>query len=246
MNHRDKTGGLVEKIKENIYQSTEVLYIKDVNSVFVECSQGFEKILNVTRKDLIGRTDYDFAWKNYADEFRQNDKNTITKKNSITFEPVPVSKKIILASHCIKYPIYDETNEVIGVIGKADILSVSSDLQAAIQYLRILDKKNIGHNPIEKSYHITNYDKPRLTPRETECLFLTLRGKTAKEIGLFLNISFRAVEDHIENIKIKMNVSSKYELMDESIKRGLFQIIPKEPIFLSLFKNSSKWKDFLI
>jgi PAS domain-containing protein len=45
-----------------------ILYVKDLNSKYMECSSDFEKILKVKKENLINRPDDDFPWKNYAEE----------------------------------------------------------------------------------------------------------------------------------------------------------------------------------
>jgi DNA-binding CsgD family transcriptional regulator len=52
----------------------------------------------------------------------------------------------------------------------------------------------------------------KLTPREKECLILCLKGKTAKESGKVLQISFRTVEEYINNLKVKLGCRHKREL----------------------------------
>lgn len=52
-----------------------------------------------------------------------------------------------------------------------------------------------------------------ITKREYDILHLFSYGKTAKEIALKLNISFRTVEIHLNNIKKKVNARNKIEVM---------------------------------
>ncbi len=54
----------------------------------------------------------------------------------------------------------------------------------------------------------------RLTKRETECFNLLIHNKTAKEIAHHLNISTRTVELHISNIKQKLGVNYKSQLLN--------------------------------
>jgi DNA-binding NarL/FixJ family response regulator len=59
-----------------------------------------------------------------------------------------------------------------------------------------------------------------LTCREKQVLPHLLRGKTAKEIGQVLNISYKTVEAHRANILQKMEVKKLSELVDLIIQRG--------------------------
>lgn len=54
-----------------------------------------------------------------------------------------------------------------------------------------------------------------LSIRETEVLTHIVKGNTAKEIGQKLNLSPRTIEQHMKNIKIKMDVQSKSQLINK-------------------------------
>lgn len=62
------------------------------------------------------------------------------------------------------------------------------------------------NNPIE--YLLTN--------REKECLSLTIRGKSSKQVTYELSISSRTVEEYLNNIKKKLGVFSKAELIEKT------------------------------
>jgi DNA-binding CsgD family transcriptional regulator len=62
-----------------------------------------------------------------------------------------------------------------------------------------------------------------LSKREKEVIFLSIRGKTAKSIGETLHISKRTVEKHLLNIKVKMNVSTKAELIEKVIDKYIIE-----------------------
>jgi DNA-binding CsgD family transcriptional regulator len=53
-----------------------------------------------------------------------------------------------------------------------------------------------------------------ITAREWYCIILHKRGYSASRTGEILGISRRTVETHFDNIKRKLNVASKYELID--------------------------------
>lgn len=53
-----------------------------------------------------------------------------------------------------------------------------------------------------------------LTRREHQCLELYQSGYTAKETAKFLGLSHRTVEQHFENIKNKLNLYSKREVLN--------------------------------
>ncbi len=63
----------------------------------------------------------------------------------------------------------------------------------------------------------------QITKREFECLFWMLKRKTSKEIGLLLSLSYRTIESYLENIKIKLGVRSKDELLKIAISDPFFK-----------------------
>ena len=63
-----------------------------------------------------------------------------------------------------------------------------------------------------------------LSPRETECLLWTARGKTASEVAGILAISERTVVQHLTNACRKFGVYSKHLAVVKAISMGL--IVP--------------------
>ena len=55
-----------------------------------------------------------------------------------------------------------------------------------------------------------------------ECLFYTLGGRTAKEIATTLDLSTRTIEHYFENLKIKLNCSSKTALRRKFVPGGIW------------------------
>lgn len=55
------------------------------------------------------------------------------------------------------------------------------------------------------------------TKRESECLFLLARGATIKRMAQILGLSPRTVEMHVNNLKHKLGVSYKSDLVQKAI-----------------------------
>jgi LuxR family transcriptional activator of conjugal transfer of Ti plasmids len=56
-----------------------------------------------------------------------------------------------------------------------------------------------------------------ITKREYDCLHLTLRGQSARAVGESLGISQRTVEEYLNNVKRKLGVHSKSELISAAM-----------------------------
>jgi DNA-binding CsgD family transcriptional regulator len=57
-----------------------------------------------------------------------------------------------------------------------------------------------------------------LSPRETECLRLSARGKTDIQIGRVLGISPRTARFHVENAKKKLGVATRVQAVAEALR----------------------------
>ncbi len=108
-----------------------------------------------------------------------------------------------------------EMNEAYGLnIVSTDSLKVCS--QSSYKHDKSL------YNIKKISYVVLNKDVIiLLTKRQIECFSLLTLGKTSKEIAKELGISFRTVQEHIQNIKIKANVQYSKELIAIGVKNNL-------------------------
>ena len=52
-----------------------------------------------------------------------------------------------------------------------------------------------------------------LTNREIQCLILYVNGLSSREIASMLDISYRTVENYVQNCKGKLHLSTKAELI---------------------------------
>jgi DNA-binding CsgD family transcriptional regulator len=90
------------------------------------------------------------------------------------------------------------------------------------------EKNNIKSSK-EFTYKIEEETSNRysLSTRQIECLFFLLRGKTDKDIAKIFNLSPRTVESYIQEIKFKMQCSTRGQIIDKSFNEGLFNTYPK-------------------
>lgn len=62
---------------------------------------------------------------------------------------------------------------------------------------------------------------PALSERENDVLKLVAKGYTYKEIGERLFISTKTVQNHVQNILVKLQLRRRYELMRYAISKGI-------------------------
>lgn len=81
------------------------------------------------------------------------------------------------------------------------------------------EANNINIDELKSKLFAMNFSK-----RELECILLTMRGKSAKQVAYDLGISSRTVEEYLNNVKVKMNVFSKSELIEKALSFFQFKI----------------------
>lgn len=84
-------------------------------------------------------------------------------------------------------------------------------------YLDVYNRKKINEfiqaTPIKKRPIITDKGEFFLSTKELKCLNLLASGSTAKKIALNLHVSARTIEKHLENIKRKIDVLDKFDMI---------------------------------
>lgn len=116
-----------------------------------------------------------------------------------------------------KLPWYSPTQELLGIFGYAVSLNNRSFKEIAEDVARfsefLLSDK---HLPMLKKIEC-NEEEQFFSPREVDVARLLVRGKTAREIAEILNLSSRTVEAHLNNMKRKLNVNKKSQLIEKII-----------------------------
>lgn len=225
-----KTKSQTVSLEASINSLPGIIWFKNSNLDYIGSSQTLNDFIGFPKKDyIIGKNDYDLPWENYADVYRGGDHDIITTQKAITFlHPMRFysgSEVIILTQ---KSPVFSESQEVVGISGTVSVVSKPSCIQNILQlnqYDYDLTGQNQKYAPIQYTLY-ENFDRFNLSEREVTCLFYLIRGKTAKEMAPLLCISKRTVEKHIDNIKVKLNCSSKSEVITKAIDLGFVYLIP--------------------
>lgn len=116
-----------------------------------------------------------------------------------------------------KFPWYNSDNKIIGVFGCSLPLS-RTDTSYFSRSLTLLHETGLLNKTETDLLNHTNSSSSIngvvFTQRELNCITLLCRGLTAKQMGKIIGLSHRTVENYIANIKCKLNVSTKVELLE--------------------------------
>jgi DNA-binding CsgD family transcriptional regulator len=180
------------------------------------CTLGYD-----SPNSAVGKSVFTISQFECAKMMVENDKEVVRSNRIMITEEdhIKVDNQDI-RFHCItiKSPWYDNSDKLVGVFGCsivmgthpfAESLRQIADLGLLSAEQRLMNIANISDVLIRDNIYLSR--------REMQCLRLIVRGQSAAEIARQLDLSSRTVEHHTENIKMKMNVDSKSELIAKVI-----------------------------
>lgn len=202
------------------------IYFLNTDSVIQNINE--ETIKNcgyLSLKDTINKSVRVAAKSETAELTILHDKNVLTAEKMIISEENFIKRIDDESFHAvsIKYPWYNQSDKIIGIFGCSFIPSIHG-LSAP---LKSLIETGLFNSSTHESQKFPSNVSPTyqaemscLSRREQECLKYLLIGNSAKMIASKINRSVRTVEHHLENIKIKLKVNTKYELINKALKMG--------------------------
>ncbi|CDZ76476.1 response regulator FixJ [Legionella massiliensis] len=197
------------KLPSSVYFVNKYHAIENLNQMAVDACK-YESI-----KQALGRGEADHTLS--EDSFHQlmvDQKRTMqTETMQIFNNEVCLQDESFFRCLVVLKPWYDLHYKVAGVIG----VTVVVDEHSLAETLTALTKNeflNYGTKAVKNRALPNTINGVPLSPRETDCVQYYVKGKTAKEIAKYLNLSPRTVEFYISNLKEKLGVSTKSQLME--------------------------------
>ncbi|MFA6136598.1 MAG: PAS domain S-box protein [Sulfurimonas sp.] len=124
----------LKELYGNIINSVDnILFVKDLNGIYLTCNEAFERFIGKPKDEIIGKSDYDLVDKELADFFREHDKKTLLENKSMSnFEWVtyPNGDKVYLLT--VKAPLVDSEGNVLGVVGNSVDLTKQNQAENAL------------------------------------------------------------------------------------------------------------------
>ena len=172
----------------------------------------------------------------FSDIFADQNNAVMTTGNKLKILDInQYANDEILTVYAEKSPLYDINNNFIATtyygieLNHSTLAKVCNEIALSDIHYR----KN--RNTKQRSYQVgIEFKNTTLTPRELECLYFLVRGKTITAISVLLNLSKRTVEHYIDNIKVKLNCGSKAALIEYLIEHNFIDFIPD-----SILKNAN-------
>lgn len=178
---------------------------------------GFDSV-----KDAVGKTLVDVSSSKSTRILIDNCSEVMSLEKTKVFEELfSRSDSSVLNFLSIKIPCYNSQDQMIGMMG-CSIVPGRHALAGALDQLTqlgLLNQEKLHTTPAQScSTRLDNNNiKTVFSPRERQCLELTIRGFSAKQIGQQLRISYRTVEEYLYNLRMKVGAHSKSELIQKTI-----------------------------
>jgi len=198
---------LTAQLKNSFFRQLNYYVLwKDKALSFGGCNQLFSRRFEFNKPcQVIGKTDHDFPWrkdlrKKYVTDDQTVLNTGIPKINFIEQQrQLDGSVKMVLVS---KIPISRQT-EIMGVL--------------CIYVYVTSHGKNNASILLSPSSILTE-----LTEKEKRCVYLLVKGYSAKKIGDVLGNSPRTIETHLENIKSKLHCYNRSQIIEKAFEEIIF------------------------
>lgn len=226
------------ELKNHFYRVGEILN-SPINIFFVDKDSRIIEMNDATintagfscKQSAIGKTVHIAAKKETADHSIEHDRQVVLSKQlKIRESNYMRLDDINLTGISMRFPWFDKNEDIIGVFGfsivtsKYDQYSLTEALDFVAKTGLLKQKKNA--EAVKTLLPGKEFNNVYLSKRELECLYLMVRGKTAKGIADILELSPRTVEQYLNSLKNKFSASSKSELIDKALTYIFNQIMP--------------------
>ncbi|HZW24280.1 MAG TPA: PAS domain S-box protein [Gallionella sp.] len=131
-------GGVEESFLRTLINTVpDLIWLKNVDGVYLACNARFQRFFGAPEKDIVGRTDYDFMDGDLAESFRSYDKKAMGNGGpSVNEEWVTYADdghRELLET--IKTPMQNAVGKTIGVLGVARDITVRKHTEDALRFI---------------------------------------------------------------------------------------------------------------
>lgn len=199
---------------QEIFQLPISVYFLNASSQLQNSNDFIPQTLEASLVKLLGKSSVEVAPKNNSYQEVLHDQ-TVLKSGQQGFFQESMSKKdgSQLNFLTVKFPWYRIDNKIIGLLGFSMEINTSNPAES----LNLLRTWGLLNNSKPTSFNMLNVKMTHsnITYREFMVIKQLLLGKSARCVGEKLDISKRTVETHIENIKNKIGVHTRSELIEK-------------------------------
>ncbi len=166
-----------------------------------------------------------------AELFYDHDRQIMTGIEMNAIDLFNYCSEDTIGIHASKGPYRNDYGEIVGVI--CVVHKITRMMLGSLN----LDLLKVGDSsPFNKSYVLREaLSEFNLTVRESQNMFYLIRNFSTQYIANELEVSKRTVDEHVDNIKRKLGLGHRREVIDFAFANGLLHFIP---VGISWRKNS--------
>ena len=199
------------RLKAVIDNSLTVIYLKDPLGRYILINSRYEELFNISKEQIIGKTDYDIFPNETANQFKRNDQDVLKSLMPIKSEEIVPMADGIHTYFSVKFPLLDAYGKPYAIGGMStditDRIKMEKALQKNESVLRtIFENAAIGIGTANMEGQII----------EINSAFAKMLGYTKEELK---NISFR---DFTHPDDIEIDYANLMELIEG--KRDYYQL----------------------
>ena len=215
--------GVISSLLDSI---PDIIFFKDINGVYLGCNRPFAELVEKSRDEIVGKTDYDLFDKEVADFFRKHDNSMLEVCKSQQNEEwitYPDGKKKLLDT--LKTPYWDSDGTLIGLLGISRDITERKNAENEIKLKNEeLSKLN---SEKDKFFSIIAHDL-----RSPFTGFLGLTDVMARNVH---NMSMNQIHDFAVNIKT--SATNLFRLLNNLLEWSQIQkgIVPFSPSIVNFF-----------
>lgn len=98
-----------EQLQSIVDNSPAVVYLKDTQGRYLLINRKLETVFNITKEEIIGKTDYEIFPKDIAENFTANDQKVLTSLKSLEFEEVAPHDDGLHTYISVKFLLYNSS-----------------------------------------------------------------------------------------------------------------------------------------
>ena len=137
----------------------QIVFLKDINSVYIACNKAYAEDLGIDKREITGKTDFDFFPDTHARKYQQDDERIMKLDNIETIEEEYIKQGQTFIIRTYKTPVWDEKGKVIGILGIIqDITNSAQTAKILKQYKADLAERIKELNCLNSISKITNSD----------------------------------------------------------------------------------------
>jgi PAS domain S-box-containing protein len=121
---------MLQSILDN---SSTVVFLKDMEGCYITINRRYEELFHVTRKDVVGKSDYDIFPREHADRFRQHDLLALHKGSPFDVEEVVPHDDGLHTYISVKFPIFSVEGKPYAVCGIATDITERKRMEEALK-----------------------------------------------------------------------------------------------------------------